>query len=102
MGCPTALRRTPFSSAARKSLPDSITKGFSSDPVSCARTGMPVKPKTEWESKIHTSLRFMLDTSRFFMDIFVVLLEFGCSHAHANFFSRSEEHTSELQSQSNL
>ncbi|HXN96508.1 MAG TPA: AraC family transcriptional regulator [Candidatus Acidoferrales bacterium] len=33
-----------------------------------------MKPKTEWESKIHTSLRFMLDTSRFFMDILLFSL----------------------------
>src|SRR6266851_4805678 len=84
MGCPTALRRTPFSSAARKSLPDSTTKVSLSDLVSCAGNGLAVRPKTEWESKTHTSLRFMLDTSPFFVDIFVVLLEFGCSHAHAH------------------
>src|ERR1700730_5109124 len=60
MGCPGALRRTPFSSAARKSLPASTTKVFPSDLVSCARTEMPVRPKTEQESKTHTTLRFIV------------------------------------------
>src|SRR5438552_12826029 len=59
MGCPTALRRTPFSSAARKSLPGSTTKAFLSGLGSCACTGMAAKHKTEQENKIHTTLLFI-------------------------------------------
>src|SRR5947209_20549256 len=60
MGCPGALRRTPFSSAARKSLPGATTKVSLSGFVSCAGTGMAARPKTKQERKIHTTLRFMV------------------------------------------
>src|SRR6266446_4520047 len=60
MGCPTTLRRTPFSSAARKSLPGATTKDFLSGLVSCARTRLAAKHKTEQENKIHTTLGFIL------------------------------------------
>src|SRR6266850_3076228 len=60
MGCPTALRRIPFSSATRRSLPGSTTKVSFSEPVSWARTGMLARPKAEQEIKIHTTLRFIV------------------------------------------
>src|ERR1700676_2486326 len=58
MGCPIFLRRTPFSSAARKSWPDSITT-VSPSGLPCARAGIAVTPKTAQESKIQETSHFI-------------------------------------------